>query len=56
MRGLTARRPADGATTRRRTLVPTLLLVMLALMIVRDIVVRRWTTAPGPATDVSRTH
>jgi hypothetical protein len=54
MRGLTARTPPRGVIQRRRTLVPTLVLIMLAVMIVRDIVVRRWTGTPAARSDVTR--
>ena len=55
MRSLTARTPRNGIVQRRRTLVPTLVLMMLAIMIVRDIVVRRWTGTPT-APDVTRSN
>jgi hypothetical protein len=45
------RRPSDG---RARSIVPTLLLIMLALMIVRDILVRRWSAERPPLPDVTR--
>ena len=51
MRGVTAR---DGHAPRRRTLLPTLLLILLGIMIVRDIVVRRWSGAPPAGPDVTR--
>jgi hypothetical protein len=35
-------RPMTRRTSSSRVLVPTLLLIMLAIMIVRDILVRRW--------------
>jgi hypothetical protein len=55
MRGLMARAPRNGTVQRRPTLVPTLVLIMLAIMIVRDIVVRRWTGTPT-APDVTRSR
>jgi hypothetical protein len=51
MRGVTAR---DGHAPRRRTLLPTLVLILLGIMIVRDIVVRRWSSAPPAGPDVTR--
>jgi hypothetical protein len=42
------RRPSDR---RARSIIPTLLLIMLAILIVRDILVRRWSAErPRPAT------
>jgi hypothetical protein len=55
MRGLTPRASQDTTARRRRTLVPTLVLIMLAIMIVRDIVIRRWTGTPTPP-DVTSSH
>jgi len=52
MCGLTVRAPRNGIVERRRTLVPSLVLILLAIMIVRDIVVRRWTGTAAPP-DVS---
>ncbi len=51
MRSVTAAAPA---APRRRTWLPTLLLILLAIMIVRDIVVRRWTGSPSAGPDVTR--
>ncbi|WP_284421559.1 MULTISPECIES: hypothetical protein [unclassified Bradyrhizobium] len=45
---------AAGSTPQRRTLLPTLLLILLGLMIVRDIVIRRWSSAPPAGPDVTR--
>jgi hypothetical protein len=56
MRGLTGRAPRDGTIQRRGTLVPTLVLLLLAIMIVRDIVVRRWTGTPTAPPDVTRSR
>jgi hypothetical protein len=56
MRGLTARPPQNGTIQRGGTLVPTLVLLLLAIMIVRDIVVRRWTGTPTAPPDVTRSH
>jgi ascorbate-specific PTS system EIIC-type component UlaA len=64
MRGLTARTattaPSAGAIApaparRHGSLVATLVLIMLAIMIVRDIMVRRWTGTPAPP-DVTRSR
>jgi hypothetical protein len=46
--------PVDVARPRLRSIVTTILLVMIAIMIVRDIFVRRWSSATPPATDVSQ--
>jgi hypothetical protein len=45
------RRPSDR---RARNVIPTLLLIMLALMIVRDILVRRWSAEQPAPRDVTR--
>ncbi|MGJ4966485.1 hypothetical protein [Bradyrhizobium oligotrophicum] len=52
MRGVTARDRL--APAKRRTLLPTLVLILLGIMIVRDIVVRRWNSAPPAGPDVTR--
>ncbi|MGC2082643.1 MAG: hypothetical protein WA702_04690 [Bradyrhizobium sp.] len=55
MRGLTARTVRDGIVVQRhRTLVPTLVLIVLAIMIVRDIVIRRWSGPSRPSDVTSR--
>src|SRR5262249_47340169 len=46
--------PRDGVRPRFRGTITTLLMVMLAVMIVRDIFVRRWSSAPLPSSDVTR--
>ena len=46
--------PRDAARPRFRNILTTLLLVMIAVMIVRDIFVRRWGTALPPVTDVTQ--
>jgi hypothetical protein len=56
MRGMSDRAPRNGTIQRRPTLVPTLVLILLAIMIVRDIVVRRWTGTPSAPPDVTRSH
>jgi hypothetical protein len=45
--------PIDAARSRVRSLVTTILLIMISVMIVRDILVRRWGAAP-PASDVTQ--
>ena len=44
----------DGAPTRRRGVVTSVLLIMLAFLIVRDILVRRFGTATQATTDVTQ--
>ena len=56
MRGLTPRASWDAPLQRRGTLVPTLVLIMLAIMIIRDIVIRRWTGAAAPPDVTSRSR
>jgi peptidoglycan/LPS O-acetylase OafA/YrhL len=46
--------PADAARSRLRRIVPTLLLILISVMIVRDILVRRWGSPPPPASDVTQ--
>jgi hypothetical protein len=48
--------PAPGAAARPRFrgIVTTLLVIMIAVMIVRDILVRRWGAAAPPASDVTQ--
>lgn len=46
--------PRNGARPRFRGAITTLLMLLLAVMIVRDIFVRRWTSAPQPSSDVTR--
>lgn len=43
----------DAARSRVRRIVPTILLIIITAMIVRDIVVRRWSSATPPAADVT---
>jgi hypothetical protein len=47
-----ARRPFDLRA--RATLVTTILVTLLAIMIVRDILVRRWSSPPRPSPDVTQ--
>ena len=46
--------PPDAARPRFRGIVTTLLVIMIAVMIVRDILVRRWGAAAPPASDVTQ--
>jgi hypothetical protein len=46
--------PVDAPRSRVRSLVTTILFVLISVMIVRDILVRRWSaTPPPPASDVT---
>jgi hypothetical protein len=44
----------DAARSRLRGIVPTILLIMLSVMIVRDILVRRWGSTPPAPPDVTQ--
>ena len=44
----------DGARPRWRGAITTLLMLLLAVLIVRDILVRRWGVTPPPSSDVTR--
>ena len=44
----------DAARSRIRGIVPTILLIMLSVMIVRDILVRRWGSTPPARLDVTQ--
>ncbi len=44
----------DAAPSRLRSIVTTILLVILSILIVRDILVRRWGSAPPPRPDVTQ--
>ncbi len=44
----------DGPRPRFRSLITTVLMVLLAIMIVRDIFARRWGSTPPPSADVTR--
>ena len=46
--------PDDAARPRLRGVVTTILLILISIMIVRDILVRRWAAAAPPATDVTQ--
>ena len=43
-----------GAPPRLRSVITTVLLIMISIMIIRDILVRRWGGAAPPASDVVR--
>jgi hypothetical protein len=43
----------DAAPSRLRSIVSTVLLLMLVVMIVRDIFVRRWSSAPTSPPNVT---
>lgn len=43
----------DAPRSRLRGLVTTILMILISVMIVRDILVRRWSAAPPPASDVT---
>ena len=47
-----ARRLSDSRA--RGTIVTTIVLVLLSIMIVRDILVRRWGSGPDPRSDVTQ--
>ena len=49
-----ADRPDARRGPQRRTLVTSLLLILLAVMIVRDILVRRWSAERPPLSGVTR--
>jgi hypothetical protein len=44
----------DAAPSRLRSIVTTILLIMLSVMIVRDILVRRWGSATPARPDVTQ--
>ena len=44
----------DAAGPSGRSLITTILLIMIAVMIARDIFVRRWSTAAPAASDVTQ--
>ena len=46
--------PPDGARSRFRSVITTVLLIMISVMIVRDIFVRRWAGPTPPASDIAR--
>ena len=46
--------PDPGARPRFRRVITTVLLIMISVMIVRDLLVRRWGGSAPPAADVTR--
>ncbi|HEY0851016.1 MAG TPA: hypothetical protein VGD96_13925 [Bradyrhizobium sp.] len=44
----------DGARPRWRGAITTVVMLLLAVMIVRDIFARRWGATPPPSSDVTR--
>jgi hypothetical protein len=46
--------PHDAARPRLRSIITTVLMIMVSVMIVRDILVRRWGAAAPPASDVTQ--
>jgi hypothetical protein len=46
--------PDPGARPRFRRVITTVLLIMISVMVVRDILVRRWGGSAPPASDVTR--
>ena len=44
--------PAE-ARPRFRGIITTILMILISVMIVRDILVRRWSSPPTPASDVT---
>jgi len=46
--------PRDAARSRVRSIITTILMIMISVMIVRDIFVRRWGSATPPASDVTQ--
>jgi len=46
--------PYDAARSRVRSIITTVLLIMISVMIVRDIFARRWSSTTPPRTDVTQ--
>ena len=46
--------PVDAPRSRVNSIVTTVLLIMISIMIVRDILVRRWSAAASPTSDVTQ--
>jgi hypothetical protein len=44
----------DGARPRWRGLITTVMLILISVMIVRDILIRRWTAAPPSPPDTTQ--
>ncbi len=47
------RTQGDAARPRVRSIIPTILMILISVMIVRDIFVRRWSSQAAPASDVT---
>jgi hypothetical protein len=45
--------PDDVARPRLRSVITTALMILLAVMIVRDLLVRRWSSPTPPASDLT---
>jgi hypothetical protein len=45
--------PRDAARPRVRSLITTVLMIMISVMVVRDIFVRRWNSVTPAASDVT---
>jgi hypothetical protein len=46
--------PRDGARPRWRGAITTVLMILVAVMIVRDIFARRWGSPSPPSADITR--
>jgi hypothetical protein len=46
--------PSDAARSCIRRIVTTVLLIMISVMIIKDILGRRWSSATPPASDVTQ--
>jgi hypothetical protein len=46
--------PREAARSRVRSTITTILLIILAVMIVRDVFARRWSSAAQPLPDVTQ--
>ncbi|MGY3618594.1 putative membrane protein YccC [Bradyrhizobium sp. USDA 10063] len=44
----------DAARPRLRSVITTIVLILISVMIVRDIFVRRWSSPSAPATDTTQ--
>jgi hypothetical protein len=45
---------SDAARPRLRSVITTIVLILISVMIVRDIFVRRWSSPSAPATDTTQ--
>jgi hypothetical protein len=46
--------PSDATRSRVRSIISTVLLIMISVMIVRDILARRWSSTTPPRSDVTQ--